>query len=91
MPHRRRSRCALWVNAAARQKRSWNTIFGKRAIKDDQRDDEAAKHKDVGVVDNRDVAAIQNDDRLTAADRVDLIANQVVTKGEDGSEPDNRP
>jgi hypothetical protein len=29
-------------------------------------------------VDSEDVAAIQNDDRLTAADRVDLIANQVV-------------
>ena len=33
-------------------------------------------------VEGGDVAAIQNDDRLTAADRVDMIANQVV------SEPD---
>lgn len=30
-----------------------------------------------------DVAAIQNDERLTAADRVDLIANQVVPEPND--------
>jgi hypothetical protein len=30
----------------------------------------------VGEVDGTDVVAIQDDDRLTAADRVDLIANQ---------------
>jgi hypothetical protein len=35
------------------------------------------------AVDSADVAAIQNDDRLTAADRVDLIANQVVAGDED--------
>ena len=29
-------------------------------------------------VDGGDIAAIQNDDRLTAADRVDMIANQVM-------------
>jgi len=38
---------------------------------------------DVGAVDSADVADIQNDDRLTAADRVDLIANQVVASDED--------
>ena len=32
-----------------------------------------------GRVDGRDVAAIQNDDRLTAADRVDVIANQALS------------
>jgi hypothetical protein len=32
-----------------------------------------------GRVDGGDVAAIQNDDRLTAADRVDLIANQALS------------
>ncbi|WP_066285061.1 hypothetical protein [Arthrobacter sp. B6] len=34
-------------------------------------------------VDGEDVAAIQNDDGLTAADRVDLIANQVVPEPDD--------
>ena len=33
----------------------------------------------VARVDAGDVAAIQNDDRLTAADRVDMIANQVLS------------
>lgn len=39
-----------------------------------------------GEVDGGDVAAIQSNDRLTAADRVDLIANQVVPEpdGNDG-------
>jgi hypothetical protein len=31
-----------------------------------------------GEVDGGDVAAIQDDDRLNAADRVDLIANQII-------------
>ena len=35
------------------------------------------------AADSADVAAIQNDDRLTAADRVDLIANQVVAGDQD--------
>lgn len=30
-------------------------------------------------MDGGDIAAIQNDDRLTAADRVDLIANQALS------------
>jgi hypothetical protein len=38
-------------------------------------------------VDGRDVAAIQNDDRLTPADRVDLIANQVVPEPDDSDTP----
>ncbi|MBT2550583.1 hypothetical protein [Arthrobacter sp. ISL-65] len=33
-------------------------------------------------VDGEDVEAIQNDESLTAADRVDLIANQVVAEDE---------
>lgn len=33
-------------------------------------------------VDSSDVAAIQGDEDLTAADRVDMIANQVVPEGE---------
>lgn len=40
---------------------------------------------DGGDVKGGDVAAIQNDDRLTAADRVDLIANQVISEP-DGNE-----
>lgn len=43
--------------------------------------DDAANEAGTGPIDFADVAAIQNDDRLTAADRVDLIANQVVTSG----------
>lgn len=35
-----------------------------------------------GQVDGQDVAAIQDDDTLTPADRVDLIANQVILPGE---------
>ena len=47
-----------------------------------------------GAVDGRDVAAIQNDARLTAAERVDLVANQVLPKvadNEDPSESDDKP
>jgi hypothetical protein len=36
-------------------------------------------------VDGRDVAAIQNDVRLTAANRVDLIANQVIAEQDDNA------
>lgn len=39
-------------------------------------------------VNGEDVAAIQNDDRLTAADRVDLIANQVVPEQGDDEAPE---
>lgn len=47
-------------------------------------------------VNGGDVAAIQNDERLTAADRVDLIANQVVPEPDrkeatQGSEQDQTP
>lgn len=59
--------------------------------KDDPHHDDPAGQEDGGAVDGRDVAAIQNDDQLTAADRVDLMANQAVTRGEDAGktpEPD---
>jgi hypothetical protein len=59
--------------------------------KDDPPNDDAARQEHLAVVESRDVAAIQNDDRLTAADRVDLIANQVIAKGEDRPEPEGRP
>lgn len=58
--------------------------------KEPQKDDDAAKADD-GAIDSGDVAAIQNDESLTAADRVDLIANQVVPeaeRGEDAPESD---
>ncbi|MCU1554337.1 MAG: hypothetical protein JWM13_1823, partial [Arthrobacter sp.] len=37
-----------------------------------------------GAIDSGDVADIQNDDRLTAADRVDLIANQALASDAGG-------
>lgn len=45
-------------------------------------------------VDGADVAAIQNDDRLTPADRVDLIANQVIPEPpgvNDAQHPNSTP
>jgi hypothetical protein len=46
-----------------------------------------AKDDDDGAIDSGDVADIQSDDRLTAADRVDLIANQALASdAEDGSD-----
>ena len=39
---------------------------------------------DAGAVDSGDIADIQNDDRLTAADRVDLIANQALAGDDEG-------
>jgi hypothetical protein len=53
----------------------------------DEAETEAASGSASGV-DSEDVAAIQNDDRLTAADRVDLIANQVVPEQDDKSTRD---
>ncbi|MBT2532730.1 hypothetical protein J7E83_11460 [Arthrobacter sp. ISL-48] len=56
--------------------------------------DEDASNEDAGAVDSGDVAAIQNDDSLTAADRVDMIANQVVPEAEAGEgkhESDDNP
>ncbi|MCU1517065.1 MAG: hypothetical protein JWQ75_1786 [Pseudarthrobacter sp.] len=44
--------------------------------------DQAPKQDGAETVESSDVAAIQDDEALTAADRVDLIANQVVP--EDG-------
>jgi hypothetical protein len=55
--------------------------------KDDPHPD-ASSEPGAGPVDSQDVAAIQGDDTLTAADRVDLIANQVVTEGEES--PDEK-
>jgi len=43
--------------------------------------DEAPEHDGAETVESSDVAAIQDDEALTAADRVDLIANQVVPEG----------
>jgi hypothetical protein len=41
-------------------------------------------------VDSRDVDAIQHDESLTAADRVDLIANRVVSERDDTPEVDEK-
>jgi hypothetical protein len=54
--------------------------------KDDLHHDEASGPEGAVPVESRDVAAIQNDEGLTAADRVDLIANQVVPEGEGSPE-----
>jgi hypothetical protein len=54
--------------------------------KDDLHHDEDSGPEGAGPVESRDVAAIQNDEGLTAADRVDLIANQVVPEGEGSPE-----
>jgi hypothetical protein len=52
--------------------------------KEDTGDAEGAKQDDEAV-DSSDVADIQSDGRLTAAERVDLIANQVIAGDEDGT------
>ncbi|MDQ0820986.1 hypothetical protein QFZ79_003358 [Arthrobacter sp. V4I6] len=54
--------------------------------KEDSGNASSAKEDDVGAPSTygRDVADIQNDDRLTPADRVDLIANQVLASDDDG-------
>jgi hypothetical protein len=54
--------------------------------KDDLHHDADAEPPGAAPVDSRDVAAIQDDEGLTAADRVDLIANQVVPEGEGSQE-----
>jgi hypothetical protein len=54
--------------------------------KDEPRHDDATGQEDAGAVDARDVAAIQNDERLSAADRVDQIANQALSKGQDAEQ-----
>jgi hypothetical protein len=56
------------------------------APEDDAKEGEV-KDDEAGAGDGSDVADIQNDDRLSAADRVDLIANQVVA-GDDDGEPE---
>ena len=47
---------------------------------------ESTKQEQADAVESPDVAAIQNDDALTAADRVDLIANQVVPETGDAAD-----
>lgn len=58
---------------------------GADVAADDAGKGDAAKN-DAGVVDSGDIADIQNDDRLTAADRMDLIANQALA-GDDKGRP----
>jgi hypothetical protein len=41
-----------------------------------------------GAAETGDIADIQNDDRLTAADRMDLIANQALAGDDDGPAPE---
>jgi hypothetical protein len=55
--------------------------------------DDAARQADAGTRESKDIPAIQNDDQLTAADRVDLAPNQMVPRGgdsEDRVEPGGR-
>ena len=54
--------------------------------KEDLHPDAVSEPDGAASVDSRDVAAIQDDEGLTAADRVDLIANQVVPEGEGSQE-----
>jgi hypothetical protein len=42
-----------------------------------------SKPESTEAIDSRDVAEIQADDSLTAADRMDLIANQAVRDGDE--------
>ena len=48
-----------------------------------------SNHAPTEPVHSEDVAAIQNDETLTPADRVDLIANQVAAEEEEDEVPDN--
>lgn len=50
--------------------------------KDHPHQDDESESRGAESVDSSDVAAIQKDEELTAADRVDMIANQVVPEGE---------
>jgi hypothetical protein len=59
--------------------------------REDSSSADAATVDDVGGVESRDVADIQNDDGLTAADRMDLIANQALaSEDDDGPASDRR-
>ncbi|MGX9898909.1 hypothetical protein ACW0JT_01765 [Arthrobacter sp. SA17] len=42
-----------------------------------------SKPESTEAIDSQDVAEIQGDDTLTAADRMDLIANQIVRDGDE--------
>ncbi|MCU1522547.1 MAG: hypothetical protein JWM01_1657 [Arthrobacter sp.] len=57
---------------------------GSADTKEDSSSAQEAKGDDDGAIDSGDVADIQNDDRLTAADRVDLIANQALASDAGG-------
>jgi hypothetical protein len=48
-----------------------------------------ANHEPTEPVHGEDVEAIQNDETLTPADRVDLIANQVAAEEEEDEAPDD--
>lgn len=64
------------------------------APKPESGNEESPRQEHADAVDSPDVAAIQNDDKLTAADRVDLIANQVVPEsgnGEDQPKASDKP
>ncbi|WP_457963934.1 hypothetical protein M1E17_20990 [Arthrobacter sp. D1-29] len=53
-----------------------------------KKETENTKQEQADAVESPDVAAIQNDEDLTAADRVDLIANQVVPEAGESDKPD---
>lgn len=58
--------------------------------REDSSHGQKAKNDDGGAIDGAGIADIQNDDRLTAADRVDLIANQALAgDAESGPESEN--
>jgi hypothetical protein len=53
-------------------------VRGKNAHRQIPIQEQEKERTGEGKVDGRDVAAIQNDHRLTPADRVDTISNQVL-------------
>ena len=88
---RPRSKFGPSDSAGGKRRRSWSTTWKKRAKSEHHETAEGETEtaaSDASGVDGEDVAAIQNDDRLTAADRVDLIANQVVAEQDDNKDPE---
>jgi hypothetical protein len=65
-------------------KRPWTAAI---LFKGDEMTD--SNHAPTEPVHSEDVAAIQNDETLTPADRVHLIANQVAAEEEEDEVPDN--
>lgn len=58
--------------------------------KDGTRDDHAV-NEETGAVNSHNVPAIQNDDRLTAADRADSVPNQLIASdNNDGARSETR-